>query len=171
METLFVYNDGGRKAAGFKGHTGDCVTRSIAIVTGKPYKEVYDALNELSNPFNNKKHKRIRGKSNARTGVHKPVYHNYLLSLGMKWTPTMLIGQGCRVHLRADELPKGRIICRLSRHLTAVIDGVINDTFNPARETNVVEFKEKLSDIQRKQFAEVEHKYTSGRCVYGYYSF
>ena len=44
----FIYNDGGRAAAGFKGNTRDCVTRAIAIVTGKPYKEVYDALNELS---------------------------------------------------------------------------------------------------------------------------
>jgi len=44
----FNYNDGGRNDAGYKGTTGDCVTRSISIVTGKPYKEVYDALNQLS---------------------------------------------------------------------------------------------------------------------------
>ena len=43
----FVFHDGGRTAAGYKGSTGDCVTRSIAIVTGRPYQEVYDALNEL----------------------------------------------------------------------------------------------------------------------------
>jgi hypothetical protein len=30
----FVYDDGGRSAAGFKGKTGDCVTRAIAIGTG-----------------------------------------------------------------------------------------------------------------------------------------
>lgn len=30
----FVYDDGGRSAAGFKGKTGDCVTRAIAIATG-----------------------------------------------------------------------------------------------------------------------------------------
>ena len=29
-------NDGGRAAAGFKGKAGDCVVRSIAIVTGYP---------------------------------------------------------------------------------------------------------------------------------------
>ena len=40
----FIYNDGGRAAAGFKGSAGDCVTRSIAIAAGKPYQEVYDAL-------------------------------------------------------------------------------------------------------------------------------
>jgi hypothetical protein len=40
----FVMDDGGRAAAGYKGQTGDCVCRSIAIATGKPYQEVYDAL-------------------------------------------------------------------------------------------------------------------------------
>jgi hypothetical protein len=44
----FVYDDGGRAAAGFKGSTGDCVVRAIAIASGKPYREVYDALNVLS---------------------------------------------------------------------------------------------------------------------------
>lgn len=29
----FVYNDGGRKEAGFKGVAGDCVTCAIAIIT------------------------------------------------------------------------------------------------------------------------------------------
>jgi hypothetical protein len=30
-------NDGGRAAAGYKGKAGDCVVRSIAIVTNLPY--------------------------------------------------------------------------------------------------------------------------------------
>ena len=29
-----VYNDGGRKAAGYKGDAGDCVARAIAIASG-----------------------------------------------------------------------------------------------------------------------------------------
>jgi hypothetical protein len=33
----FLCNDGGRIAAGFKGDAGNCVTRAIAIATGKPY--------------------------------------------------------------------------------------------------------------------------------------
>ena len=31
--------------------------------------------------------------------------------LGLTWTPTMRFGQGCRVHLRAEELPTGRAHC------------------------------------------------------------
>ena len=42
--TQFTFNDGGRADAGFKGQTGDCVTRAIAIVAQKPYMEVYEAL-------------------------------------------------------------------------------------------------------------------------------
>jgi hypothetical protein len=53
-------------------------------------------------------------------------------SLGLRWVPTMQIGQGCKVHLRRDELPqKGRLV--LSRHAAAVIDGVLHDTYDCSR--------------------------------------
>jgi hypothetical protein len=53
--------------------------------------------------------------------------------LGFVWTPTMTIGSGCRVHLRDGELPMGRLVVSVSKHATAVIDGVIHDTHDPAR--------------------------------------
>jgi hypothetical protein len=138
----WIYNDGGREKAGFKGATGDCATRSIAIVTGKDYLEVYNAINTLAL----KEHKtRRKGKSNARIGVYPQLVKKYLLSLGMKWTPCMNIGSGCTTHLKASELPSGRLLCNVSKHYTAVIDGIINDTFDPSRNET--------------------------RCVYGYYSF
>ena len=61
------------------------------------------------------------------------VYKSYLAALGFRWTPTMTIGSGTRVHLRVGELPAGRLIVRCSRHLTAVVDGVIRDTHDPSR--------------------------------------
>lgn len=119
----FIQDDGGRAKAGFKGETGDCVTRAIAIATGWPYLEVYNALNQVA------------GKAVARTGVRKSVYKNYIeVGMGWKWIPTMLVGQGCKVHLRAEELPKGRLIVRCSKHLVAVIDGVIHDTYDCSRD-------------------------------------
>jgi len=127
----FQLNDGGRQNAGYKGCTGDCVTRSIAIVSRKPYKEIYDALNILSESEHIGKRK--KKKSNSRTGVYKVSYRKYLKSLGYEWIPTMQIGSGCKVHLRHDELPKGRIIVKISRHLTVVIDGVINDIYDCSR--------------------------------------
>ncbi len=128
----FQYNDGGREKAGFKGDANDCVTRAIAIVSGKPYIEIYKAINELAK--DERTGKRKSKKSSARNGVFKFTYHKYLSSLGFKWTPTMTIGSGCKVHLRETEIPQeGKFIVRLSKHLTSVIDGVIHDTHNPDR--------------------------------------
>jgi hypothetical protein len=140
-KTRFQYHDGRRAAAGFRGRTGDCVTRAIATASDLPYREVYDALNALGKQERIRKRK--RGRSQARTGVYKETIKAYLLSLGWQWTPTMHIGQGCRVHLRANELPTGALIVVVARHLTAVIDGVIHDTADPSR--------------------------NGTRCVYGYY--
>lgn len=136
----FNFNDGGRSKY-FKGRTGDCVTRAIAIATGVDYLEVYKALNKLAKL--EKTGKRKTKKSNSRTGVYKETADKYLESLGWKWHSCMKIGSGCNVHLKASELPKGKIICRLSRHFTCVIDGIINDTYDCSRAEN--------------------------RCVYGYY--
>ena len=124
--TNFTYNDGGRSTSGFKGHTGDCVARAIAIASGKPYKEVYDFLAEGNFTQRVSKHKRNAcGKRTARQGilVRRKWFKDYMISLGFTWTPTMQIGSGCTTHLRADELPSGNIICQLSKHYVAVIDG------------------------------------------------
>lgn len=137
----FKYDDGGRSAAGYTGKTGDCVTRAIAIATGLPYQRVYDDLNDLARL---ERPGTRRTRSNARTGVSKATRTRYLTQLGWKWHPTMQIGKGCRVHLRKDELPAGRILACVSRHLVAVIDHVMHDTYNPSR--------------------------SATRCVYGYWT-
>lgn len=127
----FVHDDGGRAAAGYKGMTSDCVTRSIAIAAEMDYQSVYDALNAEAS------RERPRGRkkrSTARTGVHKATIRRYLDSLGWSWVPTMQIGSGATVHLRPGELPAGRLVVSVSKHLCAVIDGVIHDTSDPSRE-------------------------------------
>ena len=42
----FQNNDGGREKAGYKGSTGDCVTRSICNASGLPYEKVYGGVIE-----------------------------------------------------------------------------------------------------------------------------
>ena len=126
------YSDGGRAAAGYKGTTDDCVTRAVAIAADLPYQQVYEAINELAKT--ERQGSRKRGRSSARTGVHKPTTRRYLEQLGWEWVPTMQIGSGCRVHLRADELPPGRLICAVSKHVCAVIDGVVFDIHDPTRD-------------------------------------
>ena len=49
----FVNNDGGRAAAGYRGQAGDCVVRSIAIVTGLPYQKIYNDLFKANEEFRN----------------------------------------------------------------------------------------------------------------------
>src|SRR5262249_31534865 len=94
--------------------------------TGKPYQEVYDELNALA--AKERPSKRRPKKSSARTGVHIPTCRAYLASLGWEWVPTMRVGSGCTVHLVAAELPPGRLLVSVSKHLVAVIDGVVHDT-------------------------------------------
>ena len=105
----FHMNDGGRLEAGFTGklQPGDCVCRAIAIATGKPYREVYDEINTRSESARTGSRK---SRSSARNGVFKELYKPMLAEWGWDWTPTMKIGEGCRVHLRDDELPGGTII-------------------------------------------------------------
>jgi hypothetical protein len=131
MGRQFQFDDGGRRAAGYRGKAGDCVVRAIAIATGRPYQQVYDLVNSAA--MNERTGKRKRGKSNARTGVYKTSIKRVMKSLGWVWTPTMQIGSGCTVHLRGDELPAGRLVVSVSKHLTAVIDGVIHDTHDCSR--------------------------------------
>lgn len=144
MTTRFQFSDGGRGAAGFKGMaSGDCVTRAIAIATGAPYLDVYQYVNSFGKAERSSKQRRGK-KSSASTGVYKPTTRAIMASLGWVWHPTMQVGSGCQTHLRADELPSGRIVVSVSRHLVAMIDGVIHDNHDCSRDGT--------------------------RCVYGYYT-
>jgi hypothetical protein len=129
----FKFNDGGRAEAGFKGKTGDCVCRAICIAANKPYSEVYKRLSEGTGiqPAG-KRGKRPATASNGIT-VGRKWFKDYMAELGFVWVPTMGIGTGCKVHLTADELPKGRLIVSVSKHYCAVVNGVIHDTFDPSR--------------------------------------
>ena len=130
----WTFNDGGRADAGFKGAAGDCVTRAIAIATGKPYREVYDDLTAASKARAATYRGKRKSFGTARTGQHREIFQPYLESLGWEWVPTMQIGQGCTVHLTPEELPDGTIIASVSRHLVTVIDGVAHDTHDPTRD-------------------------------------
>ncbi len=153
----YQYNDGGREAAGFKGSTRDCVVRAIAIATGRGYSTVYDELHKASKSYAAKRRDKVakaiaKGGASPRDGVFKEVYKPYLEGLGWEWKPLMKIGSGCKVnmgrfyswYLDQEDVPHEKVmILRLSKHLTAVVNGVIQDTHDPSRQGK--------------------------RCVYGYY--
>lgn len=142
MELDFQYNSGGRENYFKKERVGDCVCRAIAIANDMDYLEVYNMINEYAK----KEHitKRKKKKSSARNGVFKGTEKKILEKLGWSWVATMEIGKGCQVHLRANEIPMNKtIIVQVSRHLTCVKSGVINDTYDCSKDGN--------------------------RCVYGYW--
>lgn len=166
----FIHDDGGREAAGFKGRAGDCVARAVAIASGKPYGEVYNAL--ASGMGSQRKSK---GRT-ARNGVstRRKWFKEYMRSLDFKWVPTMLIGSGCVVHLTDGELPGGRLVVAVSKHYTAVIDGVIHDTHNPSERGTTVYPpgypKDELPKGARWLSNGNGWAYSPERCVYGYWT-
>jgi hypothetical protein len=147
----FKYDDGGRAAAGYKGKAADCVCRAIAIAAQLPYQQVYDALAEGNATQRRSRRLSARAasrKPRPRSAAHgisakRKWFKDYMRSLGFEWVPTMGVGTGCRVHVRASELPQGRLVLNVSKHMCAVIDGVLHDTYDCSR--------------------------GGTRCVYGYY--
>ena len=156
----FVYSDGGRRDAGYKGAAGDCVARSIAIASRLPYAEVYQALARGMGA-----QRKSKGAS-ARNGINtrRKWFKDYMISIGAKWTPTMLIGQGCKVHLHDGELPDARLVVAVSKHYTAVINNVIHDTHDPQREVHCCTPGSNGSSADPDARHWIER-----RCVYGYW--
>lgn len=131
-ELVYKYSDGGRKQY-FKGTASDCVTRAISIVCGMDYKECYKRI------------KSVVGYT-PRNGIRHDDTKKIMSAFGGVWHPLMAIGTGCRHHLMGGEIPMDKkIICSLSGHVTAVVNGVNYDVFNPSR--------------------------GGTRCVYGYWDF
>jgi len=130
-----VISDGGRAKAGWGRAGGDCVARSIAIVTGRPYREIYDRLAKGNATQRASRRTGRRRSLSASHGINvrRKWCQDYMRELGFTWVPIMGIGTGCTVHLARGELPMGRLVVSVSRHWTAVIDGVIFDTHDPSR--------------------------------------
>jgi hypothetical protein len=135
MTILYIHTDGGRAAAGLGPSKRDCVARAVALATGLPYAEVHATLAAGNAGQRRSKHQPTKRAATADAGINttRKWFKDYMTSLGWEWVPTMVVGTGCRVHLRADELPAGRLIVSVSRHLTCVIDGVVHDTHDPSR--------------------------------------
>jgi hypothetical protein len=129
----YVYDDGGQ---GRINRGGGCVPRAIAIATGRPYREVYEALTAATHKYVRRWPRSlvagwIRRSRDGRGfdpnyGCYDKIWQPYLESLGWQHTST----KDQKVRLRADELPPGRLVVRVHQHLVAVIDGVIHDTFD-----------------------------------------
>lgn len=105
--------------------------RAIAIATGLPYRQVYEELHRRAKAIavttrpGTKRHAVLNATTTPRDGVRRSAYQPYLESLGWEWVRTT------QTRLRATDLPHGRLIVAVPRHLAAVVDGLVHDTFDP----------------------------------------
>lgn len=129
----YEHDDGGRSAAGFKGTTGDCCTRAIAIAAGLDYRQVYDAMAEAmkangyaasGNAYATRKRKapRQRGQRNARR-----VQDDVLASFG--FTKVKLPKGNRPTYAEAHDL-YGDCIVTTVKHFAALVGGDLRDIFD-----------------------------------------
>ena len=131
----YRYDDGGRAAAGYRGKTGDCVVRAIAICAREDYLAVYRTMaehmkrngyaasgNAYATRERNRKTPRRRGQLSARR-----VQDRVLEAYGFT-----------KVQLPAGERPTyteahrryGDCIAGTTKHLVAIVGGALRDTFD-----------------------------------------
>ena len=122
------YNDAGYEK--YKNELpNDSYTRAIAIALNLSYKDAYNLIDE----YIQKEELDEVYVNNCRLEVVKDVVKKILKDRGWEYVSKMKFGQGCRVHLKKEELPSGTIIAQISKGLTAVIDGVIQNVYDVSR--------------------------------------
>ena len=131
----YRYDDGGRAAAGFRGRTGDCVVRAIAICSSEDYRAVYGTMaqhmkrngyaasgNAYATRERNRKAPRRRGQLTA-----KRVQDSVLEAYDFR-----------KISLPAGERPTfteahrqfGDCVLGTTKHVAAIVDGALRDTFD-----------------------------------------
>lgn len=135
--TALPYNrtDGGRQDAITDGeidsriNKGDCVTRAIAIATNTPYAEVYEDIKylcETEKPVFDRK------MSDPNNGVYPELYMPYIeqyFNVTAKAYDEEHLDKPHR-HVSSEDFGTGTFIVQIHRHLLAIIDGVIHDSWD-----------------------------------------
>ena len=131
----YRYDDGGRAAAGYRGKTGDCVVRAIAICARQDYRSVYLTMaehmkangyaasgNAYATRERNRKVPRHKGQLTARR-VQDRVLEAY--GFGKVRLPSGERPTYTEVHRRY-----GDCIVGTTKHMAAIVDGALRDTFD-----------------------------------------
>ena len=131
----YRYDDGGRAAAGYRGKSGDCVVRAIAICASEDYRAVYATMAEQmkrngyaasGNAYATRERYR---KAPRRRGLLKArrVQDRVLEAYGFQ-----------KVRLPAEERPTfteahhrfGDCVVGTTKHVAAIVDGALRDVFD-----------------------------------------
>ena len=121
----FKFNDGGRSLAGFKGTTGDCVTRALSIFLGKGqpdgdlYKRVYKVMAAAN--------KATRGEKTARKGIYKKDYDRIFQEHGLT---KVRVPRGTKPTYTEVWEKYGNCIVKTTKHVSAIIDGDLHDIWD-----------------------------------------
>ena len=131
----YVYDDGGRKDAGFKGDTGDCAVRAIAIVSGRPYIEVYRTMaaemkaagysasgNAYATRENKRKAPRKRGQLTA-----VKVQEKVMRMFGLE---KVKLPAGAKPTFAEAHATHGNCVARTAKHVAALKDGALRDLWD-----------------------------------------
>lgn len=97
-----------------KRNIDDCVIRAISILTNRTWNDVYEELGDLAN--------KDSMMMDSVVFVEKYLDSRYLRKCHYSKTLEEFV----------KEFPKGKYAVTMNGHITAVIDGVIYDTFNPS---------------------------------------
>jgi hypothetical protein len=115
--TNVIVTDSGRRAEGFCGETNDCTVRATAILLNQKYAEAHAALAQCGRK--------------PKDGFNYP---KAAKKLGLQPRPEF----SCKTVQRVlQELPPGRFVLRISKHVFAVVDGVVYDTWLPKAKARV----------------------------------
>lgn len=132
MDLWYIKDDGGRKLAGYKGTTRDCVLRATCIFFDVDYQITYKLLNKFCKPFNEENIGRYK-KSGSRVGVSNLLTPNWFESFGLVYVPILRTKHQRykRANLKdLPELKKGKYILNMRKHVACVKDGILYDSWD-----------------------------------------
>ncbi len=131
----YHYDDGGREAAGYRGRTGDCVVRAIAVCARQDYRAVYLTMAEQmkrngyaasGNAYaireRSRRAPRRKGQITARR-----VQDRVLELYGFR---KVRLPAGARPTFTEAHERYGDCIVGTTKHVAAVVDGALRDTFD-----------------------------------------
>jgi hypothetical protein len=126
-----VKHDGGRITAGFKGTKtiGDCVCRAITIAAEQPYAKTHADLSDFGWSTRQDRYSwRDKDGLIIPGAMARWLERQYIEPLGLVWRPLPAVKGQPRP--RPRDLLEGRLIASMRRHLVAVVDGVVYDTWD-----------------------------------------
>lgn len=120
LNKIYTFNDGGRSESKRPKQKNDCVVRAISIALGQGYDFTYNQLTtrgrlcsrstpkKIWQPFLDLRRDMVKFSFPAKAGVPRVNLYDF-----------------------CESFPDGRFVVQMAKHLTAVVDGVVQDDFEP----------------------------------------